>query len=209
MRDSLDAIGIRTGTDKSSVHHNFLHLYEKHLLSSRDSPITLLEIGIHKGGSIRMWREYFSAARIIGVDINPTCVALPNLVGIETHVVDQSNVFDLMDLGRRCGPFDVIVDDGSHWWDHQIATLQVLFPMLNPGGIYILEDLDTSYGSFAATFGVTGGISAADYLRKITDRMVGDRTMVDVSEPDRFIWSFAKRIQYVVLAPRTALIQTR
>jgi hypothetical protein len=56
---SLDGLGLKHKTDKASVLHNFLHFYEHFLAPMRLAPITLLEIGVYNGGSVKMWEEYF------------------------------------------------------------------------------------------------------------------------------------------------------
>jgi hypothetical protein len=148
-RPSLREIALRTGTDKEGVH-SYTAAYERHLRHLRDSPIRLLEIGVGgyadpaKGGeSLRMWKEYFPRAEIVGIDIHDKAALAEQRIAIVRG--DQSDPDFLARVGREFGPFDVIIDDGSHYSAHVIASFVGLFPFLADGGIYVVEDLQTSY----------------------------------------------------------------
>jgi hypothetical protein len=136
------------GTDKAGAH-SYTPLYERHLRSLRRHPIKLLEIGIGGpsstwgGASLRMWRDYFPRAEVHGLDILDKDIAEPRIC---VHKGDQSDEAVLHDLASRCGPFDVIIDDGSHVGEHIRASFGALFSdHLNPGGFYVIEDMATSY----------------------------------------------------------------
>ena len=205
---NLDAIGLAQKTDKSSLCHDFLQLYDRILGGIRYEPVKLLEIGVYDGGSVRMWEEYFPRGKIVGVDIDAR-TARHRSERIDIEIVDQSNVEQLHGLAQTHGPFDVIVDDGSHVWDHQITSLRYLFPWVKPGGYYILEDLDTSYGTHQPVYRGRAVESAATYLQKLADAMVGD-IVIDLSkEPDDFIRSFARRLDYVLFSRRTSVIRRK
>lgn len=139
MNDSLDAYGILNGTDKSSLNHDYLRHYERILGHFRYEPITLLEIGIFRGASLRMWSDYLEKALVVGVDIQPECAQYAG-DRREVEIGSQADEDFLNDLGRRRQP-DVIIDDGSHQADHVILTFRKLFPYLRAGGIYIVEDM--------------------------------------------------------------------
>ncbi len=205
---SLDGIGLRHGTDKSSAHHGYLGFYERFFAPERASVAKLLEIGVFNGQSTRMWREYFPNASIIGADINPDAQrhATDRLI---IEIADQSNVADLVRLGVRHGPFDIVVDDGSHIWDHQILALQYLYPFVRPGGFYVLEDIDTSYGSFTDQYKGLSPISAARYLHRFADYLVGDAVINIADEPDGFIRSYARSTEFIALHRRTALLRRK
>ena len=147
---SLDSIGKKFNTDKSSKCHGFLEFYDKELSKLRNSKIKLLEIGIFNGSSLSTWREYFSEGQIYGVDINATYIEnqknrdLPN---VHISYLDQSKKEELVAFFKEYGPFDVIIDDGSHIISHQKLTLEIGLEFLTPEGIYILEDLHTSLPS--------------------------------------------------------------
>lgn len=128
--------------------HKWLHyfpIYERHLEPFRGRPVKVLEIGVSHGGSLQMWRHYLGRkATVIGVDIEPRVTELREK-GIELEVGDQSDPIFLAELAERHGPFDVVIDDGSHQPAHQIASLVNLWPHLAEHGVYIVEDLHTNY----------------------------------------------------------------
>lgn len=148
-RMPLDALAQRFGSDKWGDHLYTEH-YERHLARYRDSRIRLLEIGVggfedpcRGGESLRMWKHYFPRGLIHGLDLyDKTPLEEPR---IRTFVGDQSDRAFLAELAARIGPLDVVVDDGSHVSDHVVASFQALFPLLEDGGTYVVEDLQTAY----------------------------------------------------------------
>jgi predicted O-methyltransferase YrrM len=164
--ESLDAIALRHGTAKASHVHGFTRLYEQFFAPRRGEPLTLLEIGVGDGASLRTWREYFANARAVyGLDVDPACPARVAGPGIEVVVGDQ-NDRDLLDaLGRRAGGFDVVIDDGSHTWQAQVTAFEALWPHVRPEGLYVVEDLHTSYWPAYAA----GPVRAVDYFKQLVD----------------------------------------
>lgn len=136
---SLDLIGIRVGTDKSRLHQNYLMHYERMMDRFRDRPIILLEIGVDKGASLRLWKTYFPLASIVAVDIEPKTKRFVQ----DRVVIEIGSQFDgdfLKEITEKYCP-DIIIDDGSHIDEHQIFSFRNLFHALNPGGLYIVEDI--------------------------------------------------------------------
>ncbi len=207
-RESLNAIGTRHGTDKGKGGHGYLDFYERFLAELRDRPITLLEIGVLGGRSARTWAEYFPAGRIIGVDIDRNTLQFAG-DRIIIEMADQSDVRELVRLGVTYGPFDVVVDDGSHLWNHQIATLQYLYPFVRPGGYFIMEDIHTSFGDYRRDYRGNATCSAFDYLTKLNALMVGDIDHDLVHEEDSFLRSYAPMTEFVALHRHTAVLRTR
>lgn len=146
----LTRLGRWYGTNKASSKQLYTPLYELHLGRMRRHRLRLLEIGIggygaglqSGGASLRMWRSWMPRAEIVGIDIEPRHLNEPR---ISTAVGDQSDEIFLRDLCRRSGPFDIVIDDGSHRSDHICASFRFLWPLLQPGGVYVIEDLGTSY----------------------------------------------------------------
>ena len=145
--DALSSLAQKHRTDKGLHHHGYTPIYDSYFQSLKDKDIRLLEIGVggyqypDKGGeSLRMWAEYFPAATIVAIDIYPKTLLLPP----NTTVLCGSQV-DSMFLDGLPHPFDIIIDDGSHVCEHIISTFKSLFPKLNSGGIYVVEDTETSY----------------------------------------------------------------
>jgi hypothetical protein len=124
---------------------HYLEVYHRHFQRLRGRPCTVLEIGVYHGGSLQMWRHYFGPeARIIGVDANPRCATLAE-PGIEIHIGDQADRGFLRRLKASAGPFDIVIDDGGHTMMQQMVSLEELFDAVKPDGIYLVEDLHTSY----------------------------------------------------------------
>jgi hypothetical protein len=124
---------------------HYLEIYERHFAPYRKTPVKMLEIGVSRGGSLEIWREYFGKdATIFGIDIDPACagyVTAPNQVRIGSQ---DDPVFLKKVLHEMGGP-DIVLDDGSHIGRHQRKSFDILFPLLKPGGLYVMEDLHTSY----------------------------------------------------------------
>jgi hypothetical protein len=148
LRGDLTRLGRFYGTDKAYDHHRYTPLYERHLAHRRRDPLCVLEIGIGGyadgtgGSSLRMWRTYFRKARIYGVDIEERDLREPR---ITTFRGSQSDPEFLRGVIDQIGVPDVVIDDGSHRSDDTLATFDVLFPVLAGGGLYVIEDLHTSY----------------------------------------------------------------
>lgn len=141
---TLDELAIKYKTDKSSKWHGFTKYYEKYLESWRDKKFKLLEIGISSANSLKMWRDFFPQAEITGIDIDRNSLKYRE-DGFNMIMCDQSDSGSLTTLSETVGPFDIVIDDGSHRMDHIIISFETLFPLLNNGGLYIVEDLHTCY----------------------------------------------------------------
>ena len=120
----------------------FIQLYEKYFSSLKDSKINILEIGVENGDSLRIWREYFANANICGIDIDKKDFKIDY---VDIRQGDQSNHTFLLSLINDFKKFDIIIDDGSHQAKHIITSFNFLFPYLSNTGIYVIEDLQTSY----------------------------------------------------------------
>lgn len=149
--DELSALAEKYKTDKGLWHHGYTPHYHRHLQHLRQTAECVLELGIggyeyhDRGGeSLRMWADYFNVAEIHGVDIHDKS-GIKKRVGIHTHIGSQDDVNFLVDLVGKIGNPDVVIDDASHINSLSIRSFQILFPMLKPGGIYICEDVETSY----------------------------------------------------------------
>lgn len=99
----------------------------------------VLEIGVKGGGSTAFWKQLFPSATVVGLDVD----LRPRLGGDGVIYVkgDQSDVTHLTALAAEYGPFDLVIDDGSHVSDHQAVSLRTLLRHVRAGGIYVIEDL--------------------------------------------------------------------
>ena len=169
----LDSIGHKFRTDKNSGFHNYLNKYDFFLNKFRDKEMNVLELGVYKGASIAMWEEYFPKATIYGVDINEECGAYGGdrkkiLIEDLSH---ESRIKKLADIAP-----EIVIDDASHLWSHQIKALYGLLPCLPSGGVYILEDLETSFGGYTDKYG-DASISAYDFLSVILEAVTSGRDL--------------------------------
>ena len=205
---SLDAIGLRAGTDKASHHHDFLRFYETFFAPIRFEDVSILEIGVYKGNSLAMWSEYFSRGRIVAIDVDSSTKQFETRRA-QVEIADQGDIADLIRVATRHGPFDIVLDDGSHCWDHQMTSFRYLLPFVKPGRFYVLEDLDTSYGSYVAQFQHGAPEPPARFLQRMADYMVGDAALDIAGEQDTFIRSYARRLEFIAFARRTAVLKLR
>lgn len=136
-------LAIKHGTDKGPQWHGYTEEYDKLLSSDRMDVRNVLEMGIMNGASHKMWVEYFPNAKIYGFDMNECESVGPNIF---FYCVNQSDQEDVESFCRVVGAeckFDLVVDDASHCMRDQQMSLGILWPMLKPGGYYIIEDCAT------------------------------------------------------------------
>ena len=130
---------------RGDIHkwHHYFDVYETFLAPYRGQPLKFLEIGLWRGGSLKMWREYFGpAAAIAGMDVEPAC-AEHEQHGFRIFIGDQADREFLRTLKAQLGELDVVIDDGGHTTLQQINTFEELYPITNQ--LYIVEDTHTSY----------------------------------------------------------------
>lgn len=144
MNDLETYFRANTGRQIHKWTHYF-EIYDRHFARFRDQPVNVLEFGVSQGGSLQMWKHYFGeSARIFGVDINPECKRFEE-PRVEVHIGDQGDRAFLRSLMQRLPQIDVLIDDGGHTMKQQIRTFEECFPALHPNGVYLCEDVHTSY----------------------------------------------------------------
>lgn len=187
MVDPLTRLAITHGTDKFGYHDytpNYFALF-KHL---RDRPVRLLEIGVggyqdaDRGGeSLETWRDFFPEGQITGIDIQKKEMDLGERVRILQG--SQVDADFLSDLVRNHGPFDIIIDDGSHRNEHVVESFEILFPTLAPGGIYVVEDVQTA---FFPRFGGSLEMTAPNSVGYFADLFKGGMNDAGIAAMERF-----------------------
>ncbi len=126
-------------------HQRIGKLAEESRLNTRDQPLRVLEIGVWRGGSLQLWRDYFGDnATIFGIDIEEACRELPG-IGCEIRIGSQTDAAFLNRVVDEMGGVDIVIDDGSHICADVVTSFQALWPRLSEGGSYFVEDLHTSY----------------------------------------------------------------
>ena len=138
---ALNQLFEKHGTDKSRNHYALP--YARFFPDKQDEAVRLVEIGVRTGDSLRAWREYFPNGSIMGIDINPDCKAVEQ-PGISVFIGDQSDKKFLRHFCETQGPFDIIIDDGSHEPADQQVSFAAIWPHVNPGGLYVIEDIGCS-----------------------------------------------------------------
>lgn len=132
---------------KKLIHKwdHYFDIYETHFNRYVNKELVLLEIGVSHGGSLQMWRNYFGEkVKIYGVDNDPRCKSLEE-DGIEIFIGSQNDKFFLKRLKKKIPKIDILIDDGGHTMEQQITTFKELFSHIKDDGVYLCEDLHTSY----------------------------------------------------------------
>ena len=164
---SLPYVLARFGSDKQKPgEHSYGETYQRLFRRLRYRRLKILEIGVRSGASLSAWRAYFPRAVTVGFDIDDK----RSLAAGRTTRVYQGDQGAVADLSRLCAaeaPFDIVIDDGSHQSWHQLLSFLELFPHVKDGGIYVIEDVQTSFWS-----GIVGGLQWDG--RHITDPQFAD-----------------------------------
>jgi hypothetical protein len=162
----LTGLGIRYGTDK--VQHNYLVVYDDLFAAQRLQVRRMLEIGVFRGASVLMWRDYFPHAQLVGMDLffhaNIKRLHIVRTGSFYDDAVNgklgkrvsamRCNHSDIAEMDEFVGneraaqhTYDIIVEDGSHMQRDQQLNLAQLLPLVRPGGFYVIEDLHSSLES--------------------------------------------------------------
>jgi len=154
----------------SDKWESYLEYYDGLFRGLRDLPISMLEIGVQNGGSLETWANYFvNAKNIVGCDIDEKCKNLAFEDGRINVVVGNANSEETNSKIRGLSnAFDIIIDDGSHISHDVLNSFFIYFPLLAPGGIYIVEDAHTLYqSSFGG--GMLNDVGAMCFFKKLVD----------------------------------------
>jgi Methyltransferase domain len=153
----------------------------------------VLEIGVYSGGSLGMWRSYFGPqSHIIGLDIEESCKAYES-DHVQIEIGDQSDRNFWQNFKKKIGPVDVIIDDGGHLPKQQKVTLEELLPHLNPGGVYLCEDITGEHNPFHSYIdGVSRALHALNWNQENVDAN-----------------AFQSRVEAIHTYPFVCVIQTR
>lgn len=174
------------GSDKSSWH-GYHRFYERHLAHlHNEEHFNLVEIGLHNGGSARAWLDIFKKASIYVLEIAKTAAAN----GLDPRCVvlygDQSDPVALKAVHEKVGGASVIVDDGSHMPSHQLCSFNAWFgTFLLPGGVYIIEDIETSYWVNGHLYGnnIRCGINSDENLVNIFTSIIHQTVNREFTKP--------------------------
>lgn len=132
---------------KNLIHKwdHYFEVYDRHFSKFREKEIVLLEIGVSQGGSLQMWQEYFGkGVKIFGIDIDPRCKQFEE-DGVEIFIGSQEDRSFLKEIRNIIPKIDILIDDGGHTMSQQIITFEELYGHVKEDGVYLCEDLHTSY----------------------------------------------------------------
>ena len=161
---SLIELAKQFKTDKQYPIHSYIEkYYNKTFESFRDRKnLTIVEIGVHQGESLELWNKYFADAHIIGIDRNKV-----DYTPSSTNITVMQGKSSRLDTFKTITNVDIVIDDGSHKVVDQITTYNILYPRLNPNGIYIIEDIrkiDESKNSFLS---LNKNVTIFDYRKNL------------------------------------------
>ncbi len=201
----LCELGNQFRTDKA-YWHNYLPIYQKYLSPFQDKSIKFLEIGFYNGASAFMWDAYFThkTTMLHFIDIDQNCLSmLPRLSDrCQLHLADQGSDKELQNfINKVGGSFDIINDDGGHTMNQQITTFKTLFPHLKPGGIYIIEDLHTSYWQSFGSAGTTENpqtneFSTITFLKNLIDDLNYAGARTSCADKDKLEKNISNNLSY-------------
>jgi hypothetical protein len=166
---TLEELAFKYGTDKRGSQNDYVRAYEELFVQYRNAPMKLLEIGVYNCGSHNMWVDYFSKGMIYGIDINDAQFDKYNRDRLRLDKIDQGNQTELLRYAAHNGLWDIIIDDGGHYWSQQKTSFKVLWDFVKPGGFYIVEDTHTSYWNKFRKGG--NGETLMDYMLKLTNSL--------------------------------------
>lgn len=185
---SLDEIMAGYNTDKSSLFHDYCRLYEMYFYNKRNSIKKVLEIGIGEGRSLSGWRDYFPNAQIVGIDI----VNIPQHDKNNERITKLTgNVTDVDFIEKEVnplGPFDIIIDDGSHQSSDITLALDYCYRhLLSDNGMYVIEDGLICYnGIFKEASLIKKGPDIMEYLLDVIKELNWWRRGADCANIKRF-----------------------
>lgn len=124
---------------------HYFDIYDRHFKRFRNKEVVILEIGVSHGGSLQMWKDYFGKdAKIYGIDIDPRCKEFEE-DNIKIFIGSQSDREFLSEIKKLIPKADIIIDDGGHTMKQQRISFEELFDHVKDDGVYLVEDLHTSY----------------------------------------------------------------
>ena len=155
--------------DRRLIHKwmHYFEIYDRHFSKYRGTDVHVVEFGVSQGGSLQMWRDYFGPrCKLYGIDINPHCKGFEE-DGVSIFLGDQEDRVFLRSVSARIPRIDILIDDGGHTMRQQIATFEELFGRVAEDGVYLCEDLHTSYWK---KFG--GGYRSANTFIEYSKRFI-------------------------------------
>ncbi len=156
MASVLEQLGEKH--EPSKRIHNYLPAYARYLEPIRETATRVMEIGVQSGKSLTMWEEYFPNATLVGLDIDPKCKEIEG-GRRKIAIGDQGDETFISSVCEEYGPFDVVIDDGSHFAHHMMCGFNWIAPHMKQDAFYIIED----------TGGITGCQEVVNAFKGLAD----------------------------------------
>lgn len=195
--------------EKHKLVYKWMHYfeaYDRFFSKFRGKNITILEIGVFRGGSLQMWKKYFNTSdnkiQVYGIDIDPECKKLEE-DNIEIFIGSQEDREFLRNIKKKIGKVDILIDDGGHTMDQQIITFEELFDLVDEEGIYLCEDTHTSY--MQSYGGKYCGNTFIEYTKNIIDYL-----HAQYSETDELVRNkYSDEIKYITYCDSMVFIEKK
>jgi len=144
---SLEEIVDNSRTDKNTLH-SYLPLYQKLLESKKETAKNVLEVGIYLGGSIKLWSDFFTNAKVYGLDIMNIDNVWEGIKNKENIILYTStNAYDdnffianFLHKNIKC---DFMLDDGPHSLESMKQFIKLYSQIMTDDGILIIEDVQS------------------------------------------------------------------
>lgn len=176
---------------------HYFPIYERHLSKFRGREVHIVEIGVFSGGSLGMWKSYFGeGAHIYGVDIAPECRSHEG-DGVRIFIGDQADPDFWERFKHEVPRIDVVIDDGGHQPFQQIATIEALLPSLQPGGVYLCEDISFESNAFS------------DYVFGMSRNLNAWPKRLAKGSPERIPTQFQRNVDGIYLYPMVAVVERK
>jgi hypothetical protein len=181
---------------------HYFDIYHRHFSRFRGKAVRVLEIGIYSGGSLEMWRHYFGPrCQIYGIDIEPACKTYES-GSVRVFIGDQGDRNFWKRFKSEVPGIDIVIDDGSHLPQQQIVTFEELLPYLQPGGVYLCEDVHGTLNTFASyIYGFAHNLNASDRSQNNVDN--SERRLVCGTTPLQSAVHSIHLYPYVTVVERT------
>lgn len=167
---------------------HYFEAYERFFSKYRNQDVVILEIGVYKGGSLQMWKNYFQGkgnrVMVYGIDINPECKELEE-DNVEIYIGSQEDRGFLKKVKKKVGKVDILIDDGGHSMVQQITTVEELFDLVSEDGIYLCEDVHTSYMR-EIYGGEYKGNTFIEYTKNIIDCLHAQYSETDMLKANKY-----------------------
>ena len=142
---NLEEIVDNSRTDKNTIH-SYLPLYQNLLINKRETAKNVLEIGIYKGGSIKLWSDFFTNANVYGLDImhiDNVWEEIKNNEKIILHTSSDAydNDFFINNFLNKNIKFDFMLDDGPHTLESMKQFIKLYSQIMTDDGMLIIEDV--------------------------------------------------------------------